>query len=198
VTVAGHSYGGAIIGQAAANGMKPDRMLFIEAAGFGHDNWSLGDFADPTVPVYSTTTETDWINHVQGLQADPSNAGITVHLGHGADPDQTDGVIRLATGRKIHDDPSSSLIGGTSGTDFSSHSEVLQSNRPGMNSSAIWRPPTSFLNYYGVFTGGKVMLHEPMADTYVDRGVNGWYETHSPFENPEYEPPTVQVQSRER
>ncbi|GIL27482.1 alpha/beta hydrolase family protein [Actinocatenispora comari] len=129
VTVAGHSYGGAVVGLAEHDGLDADRVLSIESAGMGHDVWSPADLHDtrPDVRHYSMTAPGDPIGYVQGVQVG--------NLGHGADPDTFPGTVDLATGNY----PDGSELHGVS-----AHSDVFT-----YHSDAWW-------NMYGVFTGGAV------------------------------------------
>lgn len=92
VTVAGHSYGGAVVSTAELLGLDADRILHIASAGMGagvHGPW---DYPAPHRPRFSLTAPGDWISYVQGL-------GVGNWLGHGPDPDDFDGVARLDAGR---------------------------------------------------------------------------------------------------
>ncbi|MFZ0833578.1 MAG: alpha/beta hydrolase, partial [Mycobacterium sp.] len=90
VSYLGHSYGGSILGTAEAMGLTADRTIYVEAAGAGVGVDDLGDWhnGNPNVMRYSMTAPGDWIEPLQGMPLNP----------HGADPDEMDGVIRLATG----------------------------------------------------------------------------------------------------
>ncbi|BCJ32109.1 alpha/beta hydrolase [Actinocatenispora sera] len=134
VTVAGHSYGGAVVGLAEHDGLDADRVLSIESAGMGHDVWSPADLHDtrPDVQHYSMTAPGDPIGYVQGVQLG--------NLGHGADPDTFPGTVDLATGN---------YPDGTELHGVSAHSDVFT-----YHSDAWW-------NMYGVFTGGAVTTVTP-------------------------------------
>src|SRR5690606_30121898 len=99
VTVAGHSYGGAVVGRAELSGLDADRVLHIESAGMGHDVHSGSDLprSQRDVDRYSMTAPGDFIELTQGVQ----KGGI----GHGADPDTFDGTTRLHTGDKADGQP---------------------------------------------------------------------------------------------
>ncbi|BCJ33620.1 hypothetical protein Athai_11230 [Actinocatenispora thailandica] len=134
VTVAGHSYGGAVVGLAEHDGLDADRVLSIESAGMGHDVWGPADLHDtqPTVQHYSMTAPGDPIGYVQGVQVGS--------LGHGADPDTFPGTVDLATGN---------YPDGTELHGVSAHSDVFT-----YHSDAWW-------NMYGVFTGGAISTVAP-------------------------------------
>ena len=130
VTVAGHSYGGAVVGRSELSGLVADRVLHIESAGMGHDVRDADDLprSQSGVDRYSMTAPGDFIEVTQGTQAGDN-------VGHGADPDTFDGTTRLHTGNRVD---------GSLNTGFDSHTGVFQRN------SDAWR------NMYEVFTGGVV------------------------------------------
>ncbi|MCW3815923.1 alpha/beta hydrolase family protein [Micromonospora sp. DR5-3] len=130
VTFAGHSYGGAIVGTAEQYGLDANRVLHIESAGMGHDVDGPEDLhpARPDVQRYSMTAPGDPIAWVRDI-----NIG---NWGHGADPDEFPGVVRLETGNYPDGRP---LRG------VAAHSDVLT-----YHSDAWW-------NIYQVFTGGAVV-----------------------------------------
>jgi hypothetical protein len=164
ITVAGHSYGGLVVGTAEANGMVVDRILLIEASGSGVR--SVQEYAAPDTPRYSMTAPGDFIEPVQASEA------------HGRDPDELDGVVRLETGRTVDTDPSSDLLSG-----FGSHSQVF-----GVDTTAwkniynvmtggqvdLWTPPSDIP--IGVGVNGMTIT-----------------ERHFPMEDPSYVPPTQDV-----
>jgi Alpha/beta hydrolase len=131
VTYIGHSYGGSIVGTAEALGLTADRMLYVAAAGagVGVDDSSDWHNRNPDVLRFSMTAPGDFIEAVQGIPGGP----------HGADPDEVQGVIRLATGN--YDD--GRLMAGPQ-----AHSDVL--NWP----SDAWR------NILAVITGDSRTLHQ--------------------------------------
>lgn len=91
IVVAGHSFGGAVVGAAERHGLDADAVLHIASAGVGavRDPY---DYPSPTRPRYSITAPGDLIGYVQGLPAPPG-------VGHGPDPDQFRCVRTLPTGR---------------------------------------------------------------------------------------------------
>jgi len=141
VTVAGHSYGGAVVGTAEQYGLEADRVLHIESAGMGHDVDDPSDLnpANPDVRRYSMTAPGDPIDDVQGIS-------VGDNLGLGADPDTFPGTTRLNTG--FYED-------GTWVHGSDAHGGVFTYG------SDSWR------NMYEVFTGGTVDLYVP-PETYVD------------------------------
>ncbi|WP_165878181.1 alpha/beta hydrolase [Micromonospora sp. MW-13] len=130
VTFAGHSYGGAVVGTAEQHGLDANRILHIESAGMGHRVDGPEDLrpAQPDVQRYSMTAPGDPIAWVRDI-----NIG---NWGHGADPDEFPGVVRLETGNYADGRP----LEGTS-----AHSDVLT-----YHSDAWW-------NIYQVFTGGPLV-----------------------------------------
>jgi hypothetical protein len=96
VVVAGHSFGGAVVGAAERYGLDADIVLHIASAGMGNVRDPY-DYPNPTRPRYSMTAPGDLIGLVQGL---PSPPGI----GHGPDPDKFRCMTTLPTGR-LPDDP---------------------------------------------------------------------------------------------
>lgn len=97
VVVAGHSFGGGVVGSAEQYGLDADVVLHIASSGMG-DVRDPYDYPDPTRPRYVMTPPGDLIGYVQGL---PAPAG----LGHGPDPDEFRCTVSLPVGR-LPDDPS--------------------------------------------------------------------------------------------
>ncbi|GAB3223709.1 hypothetical protein GCM10027447_11720 [Glycomyces halotolerans] len=91
ITLAGHSYGGAVIGLAETDELDVDRVLHIASAGMGNDVYEVDALSDPCRPRYSITAPGDPISWVQGMPYVPL-------LGHGADPDDFPGVKNLYPG----------------------------------------------------------------------------------------------------
>lgn len=152
-TYLGHSYGGAVVGLSETYGLQADRVLHVESAGMGHDVQSISDLpaSQQGVDRYSMTAPGDIIGHFQGKQFED--------LGHGADPDNWPGTMRIDTG---------DTADGTPNTGPDSHSRVFQAR------SDAWR------NMYEVLTGGEVVPYrEPTYETIVtDRSAvriqTGW------------------------
>jgi len=142
VTVAGHSYGGAVVGLSETFGLDADRVLHIESAGAGYgvtagNAQKLYKNPNPDVRRFSMTAPGDPIGMTQGVSA----AG----WGHGADPDKLPGVTRLETGnypRELPDDPKKA---GRPIQGIEAHSDVF------IPQSDAWK------NMYGVFTGGEIV-----------------------------------------
>ncbi|GHG54661.1 hypothetical protein GCM10011331_20620 [Flavimobilis marinus] len=169
VTVAGHSYGGSVVGAAESAGMVADRILHIASAGAGPGVGSVADYQAPDTPRYSMTAPGDPIGHVQGHELGS--------WGHGADPDVMPGLTQLETGRVVHGDPSSPLLQG-----IDAHSGVLRQD------STAWR------NIYGVLTGGDVMLYgEPRLVEEIWTPGGYVQQRELPMTDPTYDPPTVDV-----
>lgn len=96
LVVAGHSFGGAVVGAAERHGLDADAVLHVASAGVGEVSDPY-DYPVPARPRYSLTAPGDLIGLVQGLPLPPG-------LGHGPDPDTFRCVIRLPTGH-LPDDP---------------------------------------------------------------------------------------------
>lgn len=97
LTLAGHSYGGAVIGYAETYDLEADQILHIASAGMGNDVYSPEDYTEPCRPRYSITAPGDPISYIQGMPYVPL-------LGHGADPDDFPGNQNLETG-SLSDSP---------------------------------------------------------------------------------------------
>lgn len=134
VTVAGHSYGGAVVGTAEQLGLDADRVLHIASAGMGHDVQTPADLhpTQPDVERYSITAPGDPIRWIRD-----TNIG---NWGHGADPEAFPGVVQLETGYYADGRP---LEGAAAHVDVISY-----------HSDAWW-------NIYNVFTGGPVVPDQP-------------------------------------
>lgn len=143
LTVAGHSYGGAVVGISETYGLDADRVMHVESAGMGNDVRGIEDYRplNPDVRRYSMTAPGDPIAAVQGADM--------WSLGHGADPDEMRGVTRLATGRDVD----GSIMEGPS-----SHGGVFNER------SDSWK------NMYEVFTGGSVAVRPPDETVVLPRG----------------------------
>jgi hypothetical protein len=147
-TYMGHSYGGAVVGMSELSGLDADRVLHVASAGVGHDIDSPDDLpaSQGDVDRYSMTAPGDFIEHAQGGQGTAEFLFGTPwsepDMGHGADPDEFDGTVRLHTGDTQDGEPI---------TGPSSHSGVFD---PGSDS---WR------NMLGVLTGEQVTTYrEPV------------------------------------
>lgn len=140
VVVAGHSFGGAVVGAAERFGLDADVVLHIASAGMGQVRDPY-DYPDPTRPRYVMTAPGDLISLVQGVQAIPG-------LGHGADPNTFRCVVVLPTGRLPRSPAATDEFGQPLGSragqpigGVSSHSEVF------IRHSDAW------YQIYRVFTG---------------------------------------------
>lgn len=167
VTVAGHSYGGSVVGAAEAHGMVVDRILHIESAGAGPGIHTPDQYAAPNTPRYSMTAPGDVIGIIQGTS-------VSSLLGHGADPDTLPGVTHLETGRIDSTDPTSELLQGPS-----SHSQVFT------RGSDAWN------NMRAVMTGGDVTLWTDPDLAHATGAVDPQYTY--PMQDPTYVPPTADV-----
>lgn len=124
IVVAGHSFGGAVVGAAERHGLAADAVLHLASAGMSEVG-DPHDYPEPDRPRYSMTAPGDLIGLAQGLPAPPG-------LGHGPDPDSFRCVTSLPSGRLPADpaardelgkplgDRAGALIGGVS-----SHSEIF-------------------------------------------------------------------------
>ncbi|MDA3630240.1 alpha/beta hydrolase [Saccharopolyspora sp. WRP15-2] len=178
ITVSGHSYGGAVVGKGEVHGMDANRILHIESAGMGHNVDSPDDYNNPNKHVsrYSMTAPSDAIGAIQGKNG-PDWLGMG-NLGHGADPDEFDGVTRLETGR-YSDDPKNVPDGEKPGSVIAgptkSHSNVFS-----YDSDAWW-------NMYNVHTGGQVEVYQEPARIDTGHGVIEREQVDLPNYEPEYE-----------
>lgn len=131
VTVAGHSYGGEVVGDAQRDGLVADRLLMIESAGEGPGIDSLDDLPRAErsrIKRYSITAPTDLIAEYQ-----------QTHHG-GADPDTFGNTVRLDSGDKANSH--TPIRGG-----LAAHTGVF-----GKGSDA-------WFNMYAVFTGGTATAY---------------------------------------
>jgi len=151
VAFGGHSYGGAVVGRAELGGLVADRVLHIESAGMGHDVMDAGDIpaSQAGVDRYSMTAPSDPIAISQGRQAGT--------IGHGADPDDFAGTVRLHTGDRVD---------GTHLTGLDAHTDVFQRD------SDAWR------NMYEVFTGGVVETYRSPHYEYLTTPDGGVVRVH--------------------
>ena len=90
LVVAGHSFGGAVVGTAERYGLDADAILHLASVGVGKVRDPY-DYPEPERPRYSMTAPGDLIGYVQGVPLPPG-------LGHGPDPDTFRCVVRLPTG----------------------------------------------------------------------------------------------------
>lgn len=171
ITVAGHSYGGSVVGRAEVEGMIADRILHIESAGVGPGVDSVTDYARPDTPRYTMTAPGDPIGVVQGGSGN-------ILAPHGADPDTLPGFIQLETGRVDATDPYSAVVQGGG-----SHSGVF-------GDPEEERRPDAWTNMLEVMIGGEVGLWT--APTYdVVNGIPT--VTHYPMSDPAFSPPMAAV-----
>jgi hypothetical protein len=167
LTVAGHSYGGLVVGTAEADGMVADRVLYIAASGSAVRD--SHEYAAPDTPRYSMTAPGDFIEPVQASGA------------HGRDPDEVTGTVRIETGRfhpAAPEDGPERLVQGPA-----AHSEVFD-NRTG-----------AFVNIHAVMTGGEVSLWTPPVDTWEvnEAGRLAYTGREFPMDDPDFVPPTQDV-----
>ena len=152
-TYLGHSYGGAVVGLAETHGLDADRVVHVESAGTGHDVFSPADLpaSQGDVERFSMTAPYDPIAAFQGIQEKEDALGMQDWTaGHGADPDEFDGVVRLHTGN--YADGETPMVG------VPAHTNVFEKG------SDPWKA------MLGVIVGGEVELYRtPIVDE--DKGV---------------------------
>lgn len=150
VTLAGHSYGGAIVGLAEKYGAPADSVLHIASAGAGYGVDSVEDYPRPCRTRYAMMAPRDPISYVQDI---PHFTGV----GHGAAPMDLEGTQRLTTGYLpdsplARDDVNRTLgsqgIEGKRIEGFHAHSEVF------IKKSDAWH------NILAVLTGQEPQLHD--------------------------------------
>lgn len=124
LVVAGHSFGGAVVGTAERYGLDADAVLHLASVGVGKVRDPY-DYPDPLRPRYSMTAPGDLISYVQGVPLPPG-------LGHGPDPDTFRCVVQLPTGNLPHHpgavDENGRRLGDRAGQPIggiSSHSEIF-------------------------------------------------------------------------
>ena len=124
VVVAGHSFGGAVVGAAERFGLDADAVFHIASVGVGKVRDPY-DYPEPTRPRYSMTAPGDLISYVQGVPLPPG-------LGHGPDPDTFRCVVELPTGDLPRHpgtvDENGRVLGARAGQPIggvSSHSEIF-------------------------------------------------------------------------
>ena len=129
ISLEGHSYGGAVVGYTENFSPDAQTVLHIESAGMGHDIFTPDDLpaSQEDVVRYSMTAPDDWIAPIQGAQehssaieaggaavaaSNPATIGLVFPwndvastLGHGADPDEFEGMTRLHTGNFSDNQP---------------------------------------------------------------------------------------------
>lgn len=153
VTLAGHSYGGAIVGLAETHDLAADRVVHVASAGAGYGVDSPLDYTRPCRARYTMMAPGDPIGYVQDV---PGFTG----LGHGISPADLAGVRRMSTGWLPDDPDARDDVGRTLGSQgiagkpiggVHAHSEVF------IPDSDAWR------NLLTVFTGGEpeLLTHQP-------------------------------------
>lgn len=170
VTAIGHSYGGAVVGVAEREGLEVDNVLHIASAGAGRGVDSVDDYpSGRNTKRYSMTAPGDFIENFQGLHVDG--------VGHGADPDTMDGVMRLETGRYDVNDPAhkGEMIQGRH-----AHSEVTRA-----------RGSTAWQNIVGVVTGGSVVAYTP---PFVANPESTEPVLSYPYADPGFQGPVVDIE----
>jgi len=150
ITLAGHSYGGAVVGLAETEELPVDQVMHLASAGAGFGVTTPNDYTRPCRIRYDMMAPGDPISYVQNV---PSITG----LGHGAEVSTLPGVRRLMTGA-VPDDPDAfddvnrtlgSLgIAGKEIGGMHAHSEIF------IPQSDAWQ------NMYAVFTMGDPRLLE--------------------------------------
>lgn len=126
LTLVGHSAGGGIVGAADALGVAADRILHVASAGTGPGIAHVDDYPDTTIggdprriQRFSMTAPGDPIEVAQ--RAGDLDGWIPGGWGHGYDPDETPGFIRLETGRFTEGPKAGERLSGAD-----AHSHVVQ------------------------------------------------------------------------
>lgn len=119
----GHSYGGAIVGQAERYGLDTRGVLMIEGAGMGPDVHDVDDLhpSNRRTPHYSMTAPGDPIATAQNsghLGSDPDTFGEAIPLQTGRDKDgkQIDGIAAHAGVLKRDSDSYNNMLAFLNGT----------------------------------------------------------------------------------
>ena len=93
--LAGHSYGGSIVGDAEKIGFPSTAVMHIESAGAGPGVWNVDQYADPDRQRYSMIAPGDPMGEFRGY----IDTGVGhIESPHGADPNLLPGVKDLTTG----------------------------------------------------------------------------------------------------
>jgi hypothetical protein len=185
LTVMGHSYGGAVLGEAEHMGLRCDRAVYVEAAGAGPDVNNAGDWhnKNPNVERYSMTAPEDPIRSVQGNPLSPL----------GPDIDEMPGVTRIDTGyyRDIPDYMKDPIFGRVDhgetdpshGRDDSYHRHHQPDNHPRVggpssHGDVFTIGSDSFTSMVGVVQGTEVRANDglnenPFDDDFGFDQVNG-------------------------
>lgn len=154
LTLAGHSYGGAVVGLAETYPLAVDRVMHVASAGAGYAVSSTADYSWPCRPRYAMMAPGDPISRVQ-------NVPHGLRLGHGVAAAELPGVTRLETGSHPDDPDAVDDVGrklgdlGIAGAEISgvhAHSEVF------VPDSEAWQ------NMFAVLVGGDVTLAEDQPD----------------------------------
>lgn len=91
ITLAGHSYGGGIVGIAETYDIDVDQVMYVASAGAGYGVESTQDYTQPCRPRYAMLAAGDPIGYVQNI---PAFTG----MGHGKAPAELEGTKVLETG----------------------------------------------------------------------------------------------------
>jgi hypothetical protein len=138
LTVTGHSYGGAVVGQAEADGMVADRILYVAGAGLGNDNKAVANFPGTRDAAHYSMIARNDIVTGSSQNADLGN------LGHGASAQDDPDVLRVETGF----------------TDDRRRDRTIEQLGPVGAHSGVYIPgSTSFNNMVGIFTGTEVEVY---------------------------------------
>lgn len=155
LTVTGHSYGGAVVGQAEAAGLEANRVLYVAGAGLGNDVDAVADYPRTSnVPHYALMARNDSI--VGAVQAIGETVGEAGSLGHGDSALDDPDVIRLESGFIDADHPEKGDIESLGGGE--SHSGVYTVGS------------TAFNNIVGAITGTEVEAFAASRRVWVGNG----------------------------
>lgn len=141
VTTLGHSYGGAIVGQAQTVGLYTDNVVHIESAGMGDGVSSTSDYHPPSGQPPTTYT--------MNAPGDPIWVPQNTWLGQGSDSNDVEhGFTQLETGNYPAVYPEHPELAGQKLEGGAAHGGVVIEG-----TDAWW-------NMYGVLTDGPLSLKE--------------------------------------
>jgi hypothetical protein len=142
LTVTGHSYGGAVVGRAEAEGLRADRILYVSGAGIGNGNGAVASFPHTgSVPRYALMARNDLI---VGYSQDLSLGSA----GHGSSALGDPGVVRLETGF-------------LEGANTARGKPVESLGMTGSHSGVYRTGSTAFSNIVQTIVGGRVETYAP-------------------------------------
>lgn len=174
----GFSFGGAVTGLAMRLGMRVDAVAHVSSAGLGAGIRSLEDLpGSARVPHYALMAPGDLsVGPILGLDVPLG----PLSLGHGANPLQTPGIVRLETGWLQHVPEGGDLSAGRSAGLLRGHSTTIE----------LWGT-TAKHNLAAVLAGGRAELAAPRSpvEQLAERAALPW----SPLERPGYLPRYIDI-----